>query len=502
MNKTIFRLSLDIHEIYSQATISIKRFDTTGRLVITLMESGKPYQIEEGCYAVFTCVKKDGNILHNDCVIQNNTIIYDFSKTTTSTSEKMGCEIILYNEEGEVLISPRFTIIVYDSVYSEEEVEGSHEYLSLINTLSEAKSMIANIESKLKNGEFKGDKGDTGAKIISTELIGQDKDGGNIYEQTLDDGTTFRFVSPKGADGADGKTGAVIVSTELIGQDENGGNIYEQTFDNGEKSTFTAPKGDKGDPFTYEDFTSEQLAGLKGEKGDKGDSGYTPTMQDWLGTEPIGDPKHPMYYDGEKFVAYEFTVPRALTLEQATWDEIAAISESGKASEYFKIGEEKTITLRNGIKTTVVIIGFDVDKIDVTHTAGITFMLGDAYEQIQKPENASYNASTSEFPNEITMHIKATYNTNRGSSQSKNTFFRFSKNITNYDNVYGNNIKTYLAKSLVSADGSRTQTTWWLLWSGSERNYVDEGGAIITVSSTSAGYDDTIRRGNVFGFCI
>lgn len=33
------------------------------------------------------------------------------------------------------------------------------------------------------------------------------------------------------------------------------------------------PKGDKGDPFTYNDFTAEQLAALKGEKGDKGDTG-------------------------------------------------------------------------------------------------------------------------------------------------------------------------------------------------------------------------------------
>ena len=34
-------------------------------------------------------------------------------------------------------------------------------------------------------------------------------------------------------------------------------------------------KGDKGDPFTYSDFTAEQLAALKGEKGDKGDTGVT-----------------------------------------------------------------------------------------------------------------------------------------------------------------------------------------------------------------------------------
>lgn len=32
-------------------------------------------------------------------------------------------------------------------------------------------------------------------------------------------------------------------------------------------------KGEKGDPFTYEDFTTEQLANLKGEKGDKGETG-------------------------------------------------------------------------------------------------------------------------------------------------------------------------------------------------------------------------------------
>ena len=36
---------------------------------------------------------------------------------------------------------------------------------------------------------------------------------------------------------------------------------------------FDGEKGDKGDPFTYEDFTPEQLASLKGDKGDKGDKG-------------------------------------------------------------------------------------------------------------------------------------------------------------------------------------------------------------------------------------
>ena len=40
------------------------------------------------------------------------------------------------------------------------------------------------------------------------------------------------------------------------------------------------PKGDKGDPFTYSDFTPEQLAALIGPKGAKGDS-YTITDSDY-----------------------------------------------------------------------------------------------------------------------------------------------------------------------------------------------------------------------------
>lgn len=37
-------------------------------------------------------------------------------------------------------------------------------------------------------------------------------------------------------------------------------------------------KGDKGEPFTYADFTPEQLATLRGEKGEKGDRGDNGTF--------------------------------------------------------------------------------------------------------------------------------------------------------------------------------------------------------------------------------
>ena len=48
------------------------------------------------------------------------------------------------------------------------------------------------------------------------------------------------------------------------------------------------PKGDKGDPFTYNDFTSEQLAALKGPKGDQGPRGLDGAKGDRGETGPQG----------------------------------------------------------------------------------------------------------------------------------------------------------------------------------------------------------------------
>lgn len=59
------------------------------------------------------------------------------------------------------------------------------------------------------------------------------------------------------------------------------------------------PKGDKGDPFTYADFTPDQLAALKGPKGDNGDQGIQgiPGPQGPVG--PIG-PVGPKGETGEQ----------------------------------------------------------------------------------------------------------------------------------------------------------------------------------------------------------
>lgn len=67
--------------------------------------------------------------------------------------------------------------------------------------------------------------------------------------------------------------------------------FIKQTLDN--MGSIKGDKGDKGDPFTFEDFTPEQLDTLKGEKGDPGKDGIIPyiepTTKHWfIGTTDTG----------------------------------------------------------------------------------------------------------------------------------------------------------------------------------------------------------------------
>ena len=87
-------------------------------------------------------------------------------------------------------------------------------------------------------------------------------------------------------------------------------------------------KGDQGDPFTYDDFTPEQLAGLVGPKGDKGDTGATGQ------TGPAG----PSGADG--------------------FSPTAGVSKQGKIATI-------TIVDKNGTTTASVSDGADADPADL-----------------------------------------------------------------------------------------------------------------------------------------
>lgn len=91
-----------------------------------------------------------------------------------------------------------------------------------------------------------------------------------------------------------------------------------------------------------------------------------------------------------------FTTPgiaRDLSLQDATWDDIAIASKSNIASTIWNIGDEKTITLSTDEEITVRIIGFNRDDLaDGSGKAGITFEMKDCLKTTYEMAPADTNA--------------------------------------------------------------------------------------------------------------
>lgn len=133
---------------------------------------------------------------------------------------------------SKVLTMVEFNYLVKDANYSElapESTDHDALYISLRND-------VDNILSKIENGEIGGGSGGSGMTAVQKEQLT------TAYNHAMSD--------------------AVTTTDEV--------NSAIATYVEANKASL---KGDKGDSFTYADFTQEQLAELKGAKGAKGDKG-------------------------------------------------------------------------------------------------------------------------------------------------------------------------------------------------------------------------------------
>lgn len=126
MNNAKYWISLGFQNTESSASLKVKKGDTCRKIYISLTDCGMPYHISEGCHAAFTAEKPDGNKVYADCAIDECTIIYDMNDTPqlSAVTGVVECEIKLYGADGNLLTTPKFKIIVVDTVYEEgDEVE-------------------------------------------------------------------------------------------------------------------------------------------------------------------------------------------------------------------------------------------------------------------------------------------------------------------------------------------------------------------------------------------
>jgi hypothetical protein len=160
----------------------------------------------------------------------------------------------------------------------------------------------AALQEAKNSGEFDGEDGVSPTVNVTTVS------GGHRVSITDKSGTkTFTVMN--------GAVGDSVTVSSVKHSDEDGGSNVV-TFSDGK--TVTIKNGNKGDPFTYEDFTAEQLAALKGKDGDDGASGVhigsetptDPSVNVWI--DPDGEPSG--YEEWEFTLADGSTVTKRVVL--------------------------------------------------------------------------------------------------------------------------------------------------------------------------------------------
>lgn len=153
LNNSVYNISLDLHTVGSQLCLNVKLYDTAREIHCTLTENGKPYVISDGCYAVFTAKKPDGNVLYNATSIRD-AIIYEFTVNTVNAPGEVECELRLYDSSGKLITSPRFTILVDDTVYHDgDAVESSSEFTALTDLMADVIRVLGDVPSPVLYGQ-------------------------------------------------------------------------------------------------------------------------------------------------------------------------------------------------------------------------------------------------------------------------------------------------------------------------------------------------------------
>ncbi len=119
----IYKFDLNVKNEGSAVRIPVRRYDSDIRLVVNLNDGRSNYEIPDGCRVVFAASKPDKTVILNDCRVEQNEIIYDFTPQTAAAEGRVKCEIRLYDAEGRLITSPHFLLDVKKRVT--EEIEES-----------------------------------------------------------------------------------------------------------------------------------------------------------------------------------------------------------------------------------------------------------------------------------------------------------------------------------------------------------------------------------------
>ncbi len=291
MERVEHRIKLDLMKSGQQGQVIVKKADLDSRKInIYLSSAAGPFKISDIAQAILRAEKPDGKVMFNSCTVCEDRLEYIITTQTIAATGTVTCEITLMSNSGQVLVTPRFEIIVADIIYSDTEIESTNEYTALEEAIKKA--------AALKDGTtFTPSVSDEGV-LSWTNEDGKDNPAAvNIKGPKGDTGATGA-KGDKGDTGATGATGA------------------------------KGDKGDKGDPGTD---------GVDGRPGAAGADGVTPTIGEngnwFIGNTDTGKPSRG---SGEKTFVVTLTIAEdssgGYTVESsdATFAQVDAAYKAGR----------------------------------------------------------------------------------------------------------------------------------------------------------------------------
>ena len=261
MNIVEHKFNINLERRVTQSDIQITQGNhLLDKLIMNLLYQNEPVTIAGYDTVSVSFLRPDGTKTTplQNAVVENNTISQLLDDTVLAIAGWIEGELTI-QESGKTITSARFEFFCSKSI-GNEPYESDPRYQDLQNAIhtaqgyaEEAKTVKSQIDESFKNFEPR----------VTPKI-----ENGTWHVNGNDTGVNA--TGPEGPQGKTGPQGPQGPQGPAGVQGPRG-----ETGIQGPKGA-TGPQGaqgPKGVPFTYSDFTPEQLAGLKGPKGDTGQQG-------------------------------------------------------------------------------------------------------------------------------------------------------------------------------------------------------------------------------------
>ena len=142
MERVEHRIKLNLMKAGLQGQVIVKKADSDSRKInIYLSSAAGPFDMSDIASAILRAEKPDGKVMFNSCTVCEDRLEYIITTQTIAATGTVTCEITLTSNSGQILVTPRFEIIVADVIYSDSEIESTNEYTALEKAIKKASAL-------------------------------------------------------------------------------------------------------------------------------------------------------------------------------------------------------------------------------------------------------------------------------------------------------------------------------------------------------------------------